>query len=168
MRIAGWVAIAIAASLLYMLGFVNGASGEQAKASQLEQAQLRQAFEQGQALGVIRDRVVTQYVDRIVTVYKRGATITKEIPVYVSKAADAACVVPVGFVRVHDAGAANLPIAGGAGSANDAPSGVALSAVVDTVVDNYTDCHANAEQLKALQKWARDSHAIKNGSSAGE
>lgn len=56
---------------------------------------------------------MVEYVDRIVKVYQAGATITKEVPIYVSQAADSACVVPAGFVRVHDAGAHNLPVAGG-------------------------------------------------------
>lgn len=163
MRIAGWVAIAVAAGLLYLLGFVNGAGDEQAKAAQIENTQLRQAFEQGQALGVVRDRVVTEYVEKLVPVYQRGATIIKEVPVYVSKAADAACVVSAGFVRVHDAGAANLPVPGGPRVSDDGPSGIALSAVAETVAGNYTDCHANAEQLKAFQQWARDSRGITNG-----
>ncbi len=66
---------------------------------------VRQSFEQGQALGTVKEKVVVEYVDRIVKVYQAGATITKEVPIYVSQAADSACVVPAGFVRVHDAGA---------------------------------------------------------------
>ncbi len=53
-------------------------------------------------------RVVTQYVDRVQVVRERGDTITKEIPVYVTPTADAACAVPVGFVRIHDAAAAGV------------------------------------------------------------
>ena len=38
----------------------------------------------------------------------------------------------------------------------DAPAeGLALSAVAATVVTNYQTCHENAEQLKALQDWIR-------------
>ncbi|EPS1222160.1 hypothetical protein ACVBR5_001397 [Burkholderia cenocepacia] len=100
-------------------------------------------------------KVVTQYVDRVQVVREKGDTIIKEVPVYVDREADRACVVPVGFVRVHDSAAANVPV-GDPGSADAAPSGVALSAVAATVAGNYTTCHENAEQLIALQARVRD------------
>lgn len=100
-------------------------------------------------------KVVTQYVDRVQVVREKGDTIIKEVPVYVDREADRACVVPVGFVRVHDAAVANMPV-GDPGSADAAPSGVALSAVAATVAGNYTTCHENAEQLIALQARVRD------------
>ncbi|MBN3506518.1 hypothetical protein [Burkholderia cenocepacia] len=100
-------------------------------------------------------KVVTQYVDRVQLVREKGDTIIKEVPVYVDREADRACVVPVGFVRVHDGAAANMPV-GDPGSADAAPSGIALSAVAATVAGNYTTCHENAEQLIALQARVRD------------
>ncbi|CAJ7945697.1 signal peptide protein [Burkholderia pseudomallei] len=100
-------------------------------------------------------KIVTQYVDRVQVVREKGDTIIKEVPVYVDREADRACVVPVGFVRVHDGAAANVPV-GDPGSADAAPSGIALSAVAATVAGNYTTCHENAEQLIALQARVRD------------
>ncbi|MBR7995754.1 hypothetical protein KDX08_25230 [Burkholderia cenocepacia] len=100
-------------------------------------------------------KIVTQYVDRVQVVREKGDTIIKEVPVYVDREADRACVVPVGFVRVHDGAAANVPV-GDPRGADAAPSGVALSAVVATVAGNYTTCHENAEQLIALQARVRD------------
>ncbi|MCA7953323.1 hypothetical protein LGM43_23935 [Burkholderia seminalis] len=100
-------------------------------------------------------KVVTQYVDRVQVLREKGDTIIKEVPVYVDREADRACVVPVGFVRVHDGAAANVPV-GDPGSADAAPSGIALSAVAATVAGNYTTCHENAEQLIALQARVRD------------
>ncbi|WP_293028560.1 hypothetical protein [Pandoraea sp.] len=100
-------------------------------------------------------RVVTRYVDRVHTVRERGHTIVKEIPVYVSRKADTACPVPAGFVRLHDAAAANVPV-GDPRGADAAASGLALSAVAGTVADNYTACHENAEQLSALQALLRE------------
>lgn len=159
-RLTGWLLIAVAAGLLYLLGYVQGATSEQKKQQQLEQQQLVAAFEQGQALGVVRDKVVTVYVDRVQTIKERGKTIIKEVPVYVTAKADAACVVPVGFVRLHDGAAANVPpVAGNASGSNDDPSGIPLSAVAETVADNYEAGHLNAEQLAAVQQWWRESKA---------
>jgi hypothetical protein len=95
--------------------------------------------------------VVTKYVDRVREVKVQGDSVIREVPIYVSQAADAQCVIPAGFVRIHDA-AAGLP--GPAGDAYAAPSGIALSTVAETIAVNYADCRANAEQLRALQDWA--------------
>lgn len=157
-----WLGAACAAVLVYVVGFAHGGSRAVEVAEQLERERLRWAFEQGRALGEVRENVVTEYVDRIQVVEKQGATIVREVPVYVSKAADAACPVPAGFVRLHDAAAGNLPAPEPAGAADDAASGVALSTVAATVSENYTDCHANAEQLKQLQAWVNESSAILN------
>ena len=48
-----------------------------------------------------KERIVTRFVDRVQTVYRTGATIVREIPHHVTPQADRACVIPVGFVRVH-------------------------------------------------------------------
>ncbi|WP_405124898.1 hypothetical protein [Ralstonia pseudosolanacearum] len=99
---------------------------------------------------------VTQYVDRVQTIRLKGDTIIKEIPRYVPVQADASCVVPRGFVRLHDGAAAGAVPDPGAGDADAAPSGVALSAVAGTVTANYTDSQANSEQLAHLQQLLRD------------
>ena len=98
---------------------------------------------------------VTQYVDRVRTIEVKGETIVKEIPRYVPAQADAACAIPGGFVRLHDAAATGDQLGAGPGDTDAAPSGVALSAVAETVAGNYTACHANAAQLSALQDLLR-------------
>jgi hypothetical protein len=100
------------------------------------------------------ERIVTHYVDRVQIVHATGQTILQKVPVYVPASADAACIVPAGFVRLHDA-AAQSTMPAPAGPADAQASGVGLSAVAGTVVDNYTTCHAIAEQLTALQDWVR-------------
>ena len=155
-RLYGLIAVVVIAGLVYALGWLGGAGHELDRAKQLEAKQLRQAFEQGQALGTVRDRVVTEYVDRVQVIEKTGRTIIKEVPVYVSEAADRACTVPAGFVRLHDAAAANVPPSGSAGPADERAAPVALSAVAATVAGNYTECHANAEQLRQLQAYVRE------------
>lgn len=97
-------------------------------------------------------RVVTEYVDRVQIVRERGATITKEVPVYVTPTADAACAVPVGFVQLHDAAAAGVTPAGTAGDPDAPAPGVTLSAVAEATAANYGQYHAAAEQVTALQQ----------------
>lgn len=150
-RLYGLAGLALVAVLLVGLGWLGGVSHEQGNAAQAAADQLAKAFEQGQELGTVRDRVVTEYVDRVQVIKERGATLIKEVPVYVSAKADAACTVNAGFVRLHDAAAKSLPAPDPAGDADAAPSGVALSAVAATTAENYTTCNANAERLSKLQ-----------------
>lgn len=99
--------------------------------------------------------VVTKYVDRVQVVRERGATVIKEIPVYVTPTADAACAVPAGFVRVHNAAAEGTPLGRAAGDSDAAPSGVALSAVAAVTAANYGTCHELAAQVAGLQEYIR-------------
>ena len=135
-------------------GWLKGASHVQAQWDAATAAQ-----QQAQAQAQTRQtettvQVVTQYVDRIQVVREKGDTLIQEIPVYVPVQADAACTVHRGFVSLHDAAAAGeLPEP--ARDADAPAEGLALSAVAATVVTNYQTCHENAEQLKALQDWIR-------------
>ena len=81
-------------------------------------------------------------------------TLIRKVPAYVSIQADAGCVVPDGLRLLHDAAAAGVPPAAEpAGKSADAPSGLALAAVADTVITNYGICHETAERLKGWQDW---------------
>jgi hypothetical protein len=139
---------------LFGFGWLKGASHVHAQrdaaTSKQQQAQAQAQTRQAQATV----QVVTQYVDRIQVVREKGDTLIQEVPVYVPVQADAACTVHRGFVSLHDAAAAGeLPTTPGD---IDAPAqGLALSALAATVVTNYQTCHENAEQLKALQDWIR-------------
>lgn len=94
-------------------------------------------------------------------------TLIKKVPVNVSPKADAKCVVPVGFQRLHDAAALGVPDVpgparkpdGGPVSLDD-PSGVPLSSVATTIGGNYEQCHAVVVQLTDLQSWVRQQYAL--------
>jgi hypothetical protein len=128
------------------------ASAEQnAAASQSEARELAGQL----AAAKSSERIVVRYVDRTRVVREQGATIVQRIPIYVTAQADAACVLPRGFVRLHDAAAQGAEVPVSAGAADAQPSGIALSAATGVVVDNYTTCRGVAEQLKSLQAWVR-------------
>ncbi|WP_224742914.1 hypothetical protein [Stutzerimonas kunmingensis] len=124
-RFYGLLAVAVIAGLVYALGWVGGAGHELDRAKQLETKQLRQAFEQGQALGTVRDRVVTEYVDRVEVIEKQGKTIIQRVPVYVTPDDDSRCAVPAGFVRLHDAAARAEDLGAGPGAADASPPAAA-------------------------------------------
>ena len=149
------LALAALGVALVGFGWIKGASHVQAQwdAAIQQQALQAAAVRERQAQATVK--VVTQYVDRVRFVREKGDTIIKEIPVYVPVQADAACTINRGFVRLHDAAAANdLPQA--ARDADAAASGLALSAFAATVAANYQTCHENAEQLRALQAWVSE------------
>ncbi len=103
---------------------------------------------------MVSGQVITQYVDRFQVVLTQGATITKEITRYVTPEMDRHYLVPWGFVRLYNASASGaLPDAIATGGSDDSPASVALSDVAGSVNDNFTACHANAEQLRSLQDW---------------
>lgn len=87
-----------------------------------------------------------------------GATITREIPIYVAPKAETACAIPAGFVRLHDAAATGHPAGPPTGDPDAPAAGITLSGIAGIVADNYPSCHANAAQLSALQDWI-DLHA---------
>jgi hypothetical protein len=149
--------LALAALGLALVGFgwVKGAGHVQAQwdATVQQHALQATAVREEQAQATVT--VVTEYVDRIRVVREKGDTIIKEVPVYVPLQADAACTINRGFVRLHDAAAANaLPEP--ARDTDAAAAGLALSAVAGTVTANYQACHETAEQLRALQTWVRE------------
>lgn len=99
-------------------------------------------------------RTVTEYVDRVQVVHERGATIVKEVPVYVTANADAACTVPAGFVQLHDAAASGYPLPGVAGDPDAPAPGITLSDVAETTAANYAIHHATVAQVIGLQQLA--------------
>lgn len=106
----------------------------------------------------ITQKVVTKYVDRVQVIRGETKTIIKEVPIYVTPEDDANCVVPDGFVRLHDAAVQGRSVASTPGATDAAPSDTQLSEVAITVVENYGVCRETAEQLTALQRWIRETH----------
>lgn len=149
--------VAIAASLV-IGGCQYGEQRVQAEWDVEKTATTVQAAHTEVAQAHATTQVVTKYVDRIQVVRQRGSDIIKEVPIYVSDSADAtACSLPGGFRVFHDAAAqGELP---NPARRADAPAVAAQDAAV-TVADNYSSCHANAEQLKSLQEWVRNQHEV--------
>ena len=160
--LAGWKGYVA----VLMIGLTLGAAGtwkvrdwRAAEAAlKVARADLRAAIEVGrrtQGAAVITQDVGTAVETRRGETRVVYRTITERIPVYVTAEIDRDYPVPVGFVRLHDAAtrgsAPALP--DGTGEPADAPSGVALSAVTDTVVENSAGCTDDRARLKGWQDW---------------
>lgn len=107
--------------------------------------------------------VVTKTVEKVVEVKVKGDTIIKEVPVYVTKAADNGCVVTNGAVSVLNAAAANMLLPADPGGVQDRPSGVALSTVTGTAAQWANLYWQLAERYKGLREWTEKQGAICRG-----
>lgn len=136
---------------LFLLGVIWGASA----AGQRELDRANQRAEQTAKLAQATVRVMwkteIKYRDRIRTVYQKGETIEKQVPVYVTPVDDRHCSINVGFVRSFNAAWSNEPAGPGAESDRE-PAGVPLSAVAEVDAHNATACHAWREQALGLRE----------------
>ena len=131
--------------------------------SKAQYEQLMSAYEK--AKNNVNEKVVKEYVDRIIYVTKWR---TKNVEVV--KLVPSNCELSTGWVQVHNSSAEGRD-ADSTAAADGTPSGVKDTDALETVVDNYGTCAANAEKLKAWQKWYTDSQAeiekLNNGSVSG-
>lgn len=108
----------------------------------------------GKAITAATDSQVAARTAEIRTVTR---ILKEEVPVYVTIEADRRCDVSAGFVSLHDQAAAGVPqVPRPAGVVLDSSSGVPLSAVADTVVDNYGTAFEWREAALACRAWARE------------
>ena len=143
---------------LYMEGGVSNQEKWEARVAEVKLEMAKKDAASAEAT----TKVVTKYVtvDRIVK--EKGDAILKEVPKFISKDADAQCVVPNGFVLLHDSASRN-EVPDSTRGVDEGASKVKLSGVAETVTTNYTTYHQVAEQLKSLQEWVKEQKRIYNG-----
>lgn len=125
-----------------------------AEARRLELAQAKVAKREVKA-SAISEHVAADLSKERVRIEYRTQVLTKEVPVYVTQAADTRCVVPVGFVQLYDAAASGSPTGAPPtpGGSVEAPSGVPLSAVLETDVANLGTGHDFRAEALAWRDW---------------
>jgi hypothetical protein len=142
---ARWAAYAAAACALLAMGEIDG----QRRAGQAHldyvsaQAQRTLAITTAQTKVVIQTEI--KYRDRIKTVYLKGETIERQVPVFVTPSDDNAFGVNAGFVRAYNA-AWSGDDPGPAAESDRESAGIPLSEVAETDVYNATACRAWREQ----------------------
>ena len=167
--LAGWKGYAALAAAMLVVGFAGGwtvrdwkAGADAAKAARSETKAAVRVIYRERAQADVTSRVEAEAAKAQIEIRYRTETLIEEVPVYVTVEADTRCIVPVGFVRLHDAAAAGDAVPEPAGVADDAPSAVALSAIAATLAGNYGDYHAVSRQLIDLQHWVRQQQAVTN------
>jgi hypothetical protein len=129
--------------VVFVSGWLHGSNSASKKYEEQAAALRLQAAERSV-------KVVTKYVDRVKVVREKGETIIQEVPIYVPTTAPD---LPGGFRLLHNATVSGqVPDPTGIA---DAPA-VSAQDATRTVIDNYTTCHLNSEQLIALQDWLRE------------
>ena len=142
------------------LTFVAGYQRNTIKALKAENAVAvakaeKAAAELKTAQGIVTVKTVTEYVDRVQIVREKGATIVKEVPIYVPNTDPD---LSGGWRILHDSAAQGvLPDPARIADAESVPAPDAAA----TVASNYTICHETEAQLEALQSWVREQAAIK-------
>lgn len=154
--LGGAVAAAVLSGAAYIKGRWDGAALADAvhAASAIQAAQQVRKTER-RADAITLD-IQAQHSAALAEIIVVKQIVSREVPRYVTVKADAACLVPTGFVSLHDAATRGaVPKLPGAAGGPDDPSGVALSTVASTVAGNYSTCHETAARLTALQEWVQ-------------
>jgi len=142
---------------VYMEGGISNQEKWEAKVAEVKLEMAKKET----ASAEVTTKVITKYVTKIEVVKEKGNEIIKQVPVYITKDADAKCDVPTGFVVLHDSASRN-EVPDSTRSINAGTSEVKLSDVATTVTENYTTYHKVAEQLKSLQEWIKLQQSIYN------
>lgn len=154
-----WVwAIFLALAMSYFYGESRYREGRAEVQSRWDAATTRMEQEKRQLeakQSEVTVKTVIKYVDRVREVRVKGDTIIKRIPQYVPANS---CDLPPGFRLLHDAAASGSELPEAAGSIQAEP--VPAQTAAETVVSNYTECHAELTKLQGLWEWSNDQAAI--------
>jgi len=142
---------------VYMEGGISNQEKWEAKVAEVKLEMAKKET----ASAEVTTKVITKYVTKIEVVKEKGNEIIKQVPVYITKDADAKCDVPNGFVVLHDSASRN-EVPDTTRKVDAGTSTVKISGVATTVTENYTTYHQVAEQLKSLQEWIKLQQSIYN------
>lgn len=104
-------------------------------------------------------KTVTEYVDRLKTVYLKGDTIIKRIPQYVPASTPD---LPGGWRLLHDAAATGTELPETPGDVQAEP--VSAQTAAETVAGNYTAAKAEMTKCQALWDWSNGVAGSSGGS----
>ena len=142
--------LAIGAALVgvFIFGYMKGSAYAEAELARFSAAKSEQIAELERKNSEISNNVVTEYVDRV-NIIKEKEYVYRDLA---QNSVPSQSVMSNGWVYTHDISA----ISGDADStrASDASaSGITDTTVLLTIIGNYANCQANAEQLRQLQQW---------------
>jgi hypothetical protein len=166
-----YIQIALAATLLlsiFGLGYKYSWSTWQTEKNLIVQANQALKLKNSQLetkSAEVTTKIVTEYVDRVKIIEKRGQEIVKLIPEFITVKDDSECRVPDNFVRLHNFAATNsgeTEISETSTNANGTSPEVKISEVAEVVINNYKDYYVISERLRKLQSWVIEQETIYN------
>lgn len=135
---------------VFFYGYMKGSAYAEAELARYAARAQAQIAELEKKNSEISTQVVTEYVDRVNTIKEKEY-------VYLDRAKNNVpdtTILSNGWVYTHDASATGSD-ADATGASDASPSGIAANQALLRIITNYSDCKANAEQLKSLQDWVR-------------
>ncbi len=151
------------------LGYVCGALGEQTKEAERVAKATVGAVQGARRVEGHSDAITAAVGAHAAAQAVKIQTVTKEVIRYVPQILtpdiDHRYPLPVGFVRVHDAGVAGdlSTLSKPAGEPDDAPSDVTASEAAVVIAANYGSCAETSGRLIALQDWVNQQQALFDG-----
>lgn len=155
----GLTALAVLSVLLLVnrCGFTSGVRSELAKEAKITAAAEAEVQKQAKAQAASAERFKAQLAAAQAAQGVRTQTLIQKVPVYVSRKADARCVVNTGFVRLWDSGASGPGAAPDAsGGPLEADSGFALSDLAQADLANYGVAYGWKAEAMTWRAWAAD------------
>ncbi|MTW11444.1 hypothetical protein GM658_12635 [Pseudoduganella eburnea] len=140
-----WLAIAVLCGATYAIGRLQEARHGAEVMTGYITAQATRTVRIAQAQSKVVVQTEIKYRDRIKTVYLKGETIEKQVPILVTPSDDDAFGVNAGFVRAYNA-AWSGDDPGPAAESDREPAGIPLSEIAEADVYNATACRAWREQ----------------------
>lgn len=156
--IVGGVAMLGAVGGAFWVGDSSGYARRDAQAMKAELRLERAGRAADQRAVKASNEIAQALAARTTTIRETHRTIEREIPRAITPETDARFPLSVGFVRVHDAAAASVPLADvhdPAGRPDDAASTVAASEAARVIGWNYEAANDCAARLIGWQDWWR-------------
>lgn len=107
----------------------------------------------------ITNKIVTQYIPQVQYIKSAAVTITKEVPIYVTKKDDTHCTIPNSFVSLwNDTNKMQFPSS--SSTVDGATSPVVLSDVAAQHGREAVLSSENEAKLRSLQDWVRQQQSL--------
>jgi len=142
-------------------GYMKGSEAGKVAIANLKADSEKQIAELEKMNSEISNKVVTQYVDRVNTIHEKETRYVDAAKNNVPSQFE----LSNGWVFTHDTSATSND-ADATRSSDATPSGIKDNEALITILNNYSVCHQNAEQLKGLEQWVIDNKKAVDDSNA--
>jgi hypothetical protein len=157
------LAVTVSYVVTYRTGYYHAIQQTKLEATEsaLKTVQVQQQLAKKQES--VSNNVTTKYITKVEYIRGKEKTLIKEVPIYVSKASDDFCTIPLGF-QLHWNKANTGELSDSAGSTDaapeastdyDAPTEIKLQDVAEQHAEEAIQCTATEEQLIHLQEWVK-------------